>query len=215
MVSAGNDCIARITQVDTGFPVMQLIGHKCAIRSVAFNSDARYVVTVSADGTCIWDVNTGTVTQTFSTQKSISRFAALSPDDAKLAIGDSEDDVTVYDIRNVHKEVLYKIGHHDSSVRAAAFSPDNQNIVTGGDGPRLSIWDAKLGSHKHSSTPKERSLQELLTLMLTVHEDSVIPEYAARICALSVSDDSKCIATARADKTTRIVDMAQDCLHKC
>lgn len=74
-----------------------------------------------------------------TTSQIVIRSAELSPDGIRLATGDSEGVVRIWDTKT--SEILRTIDVHDQAVTVLAWSPDGQKLATGSFDGSASVWN--------------------------------------------------------------------------
>jgi WD40 repeat protein len=68
---------------------------------------------------------------------------AFSPDGRRLALGDGENYVTVWDADS--GEELLSLEGHEAVVTAVAFSPDGKRLASASQDDSVRLWDARTG----------------------------------------------------------------------
>lgn len=139
-------------------------GHTQAVRSVAFSSDGRYVVTASGDTSVthrgapgdrdntvrLWDVKTGKELRRFAGHDADVFGGAISADGRRILSCDGIS-VRLWDAATGHELRRFR---HESIVYTVAFSPDGRYAASGGgdnDGQGTSfdcdvhLWDLESG----------------------------------------------------------------------
>lgn len=125
------------------------IGHTDTVRSAAFSSDSKRIVSASLDGTVrIWDAKTGKELNILKGHTDTVDSAAFSPD-GKRIVSASWGDLTVRIWDAETGEELNILKDHTGSVFSAAFSPDSKRIVSTSADGTIRIWDAKTGTVLH------------------------------------------------------------------
>jgi WD40 repeat protein/DNA-binding SARP family transcriptional activator len=100
-----------------------------------FDADGSRIALGTAD-TTIWDVGTERLLLTLPSSQSLPNDIAFSPDGSRLAEGDPDGTVRVFDTSS--GELLLVLRAHDT-VGTVAFSPDGSMLATQGDGI-VRIW---------------------------------------------------------------------------
>jgi WD40 repeat protein len=122
----------------TGAQLQTLTGHQGIVWAVAWQSDMRAVVSASYDKTVrYWDLKTGRTIHTFTHDDEVGS-VAISPDKKKIAAGGS-DTVMLWDVQT--GSVLHRIGGHEGSSSAVAFSPDGKLLLTAGARGPIRLWN--------------------------------------------------------------------------
>ncbi|WP_427160026.1 WD40 repeat domain-containing protein [Aliinostoc sp. HNIBRCY26] len=125
---------------------------------------------------------TGKLLTTFPVHLGMS--VAFSPDSTKLAFGNFDNSVNIWDITT--KQCYRTITGHNNWVWWVAFSPDGQTFATGSAVEKtIKLWDIQIGECLHT-------LQE--------HQDM--------LWAIAFSPDGKILASTSSDNTIKLWDIA-------
>lgn len=125
----------RIWETNSGTDVATL-AHDASIYQIAFHPDGNRLAVSTANGTVIWDTATQ---QQLATLDAVAfpfeMTLAFSADGSKLAIGEMEGMVSVWDMTSYSQ--LYEVqalaqGDFGVSVSGVAFSPDGSLLAVGG-----------------------------------------------------------------------------------
>ena len=159
-------------------------GWPTVIWGLKFSPDRKVIASCSSndEDVRLWDPQTGKVTARLDGHKRWAYTVAFSPDSHKLASGDLDGMVIVWDVRTKAKIYTLKAG---SAVADVAFSPDGQILASAHDNHTIRLWD--LGTGKSIVT-------------LNGHTDEVW-------CA-EFSPDGKKLCSGSLDETVRIWDVA-------
>lgn len=219
LASGSRDRMIKLWEVTTGREVLTLVGQADLVMSLAFSPDGKLL----ASGSCkrnplsdeclgqikLWEVTTGHNVLTLTGHNGYVRAVAFSPDGLLLASG-SSDTIGIWNVgtgQNVRMLkadiVVCKDGGEaqafsafaqalrgpSEGVWSLAFSSDGKYLVTGSQGtgnfgprqPEIKLWDV--------STGKE-------ILVLTGHTQDVK--------SVSLSPDSKLLASGSSDKTIKL-----------
>jgi len=211
--------------------------HKNRVRSAAFTSDGRRLLTASFDDTVrVWDMASAKEVFAFPVDSATSwSKATFSADRTKFAIADWPT-LKVWDTAT-GKRIFAVSGAKRDHFLSVAFSPDGKRIAAGSwPQPGVQIWDILSGEETLNLgrtfepvngiafRPDGRSLAGISadgtlriwnaktgqeTLNLRGHLD-VVPPLAAfdRSVSVSFSPDGKRVATCSSDGTLRIWDAA-------
>ena len=143
-----------------------------------------HVLTSSTGGsTTIWDARTLKALRELPVG---GEAAALSPDDRTLLLG-SHDDGLVRFVDLATGRVRTGSGRHDSTVLAAAFSPDGHTAMTGGEDGRVLLWDVRRAT---------------ATETLTGHSSAIL--------GAVISGDGRTLYTVATDGKALVWDLAGD-----
>lgn len=153
IASASFDGTVRIWNALTGHEIKSFHFHASddnygdRISHVAFcSSGERIVMTAYCGEVVIWDFLSGEKVSSWKHKSSIVFGAAISPDEKRIAF------TTIYThqgicICNIESgEIINTLKGHTHAVNSVAFSPDGQEIVSGGDDKTIICWNTKDGS---------------------------------------------------------------------
>ena len=178
------------------------IGHQDVIWSVAFDPLGERLASASEDGTVkLWDLSLlenstpvtlyrGSVRVNVVRFNSSGKLIVTGHGKRSAAASIADDSARIWNAAT--NELLYVL-QHDSPVTAAAFSPDDQILVTGTQSGQFTIWDMANGRTPSS----QRSVSG--------HGDSIYSvEFHPNIVG------TKWFATCSADRTIRLWEIAGD-----
>ncbi len=166
LLSAGFDNTARLWNAETGELEQTLKGHSWWVWAAEFSPDDSQLVTVSQDGNAIvWRRDDQGVYQTqteFAKHDGPVYAAQFSPDGQSIATAGHDrrvllwrpEDVRPIDIdRRLNDEgdppsPFQQLAQHDGPIRGLAFSPDGQQLVSGGQDNVLRVWDFAIGRER-------------------------------------------------------------------
>lgn len=142
VVSAADDHRARIWEVESGQPVVELVGHAGGVRSAMFGPTGERVVTTSEQDHSIriWDARSGAQLACLSTEGETPANASLSPDGRRVVAGCWWGNVCLWEPLS-GKRVLWK-AHRGGRVAVAVFSSDGKRILTAGGWPGVRLWNS-------------------------------------------------------------------------
>jgi WD40 repeat protein len=117
--------LARIWDVKSGAPLVELKGHTDYVSQASFSHDARLVVTASHDGTVrIWDAEFGKELRKIQQKDSFVADAAFSPDDRQIIIGGGDDRAYIWQVQADAEPII--LHDHSGAVQSAMFSADGR-----------------------------------------------------------------------------------------
>jgi WD40 repeat protein len=187
LITAGDDNTARVWDADSGTALAPPLRHNGSVHGAVFHPDGRLVLTVANDHTVrLWDISAirvpvltaGPVPPASDGGKS-PRWPSAS---GRLMIIPEEG----CSVRLREATTLQPLGpalRHGSAVLFAAFSPDEQRLVTTSDDNTARIWDAATGA--------------LMAPPL---------DHAASVHFAAFSPSGRWLVTAAVDHTSRIWD---------
>lgn len=122
-------------------PLIILPGHPPGLRSLAFFSDGKTLLSAGADNAIrFWDVETGKLLNTGSVPGSS---ASISPDEQRIAVFHSPNEVYLWNI-STGESTMFETDHGFVEIK---FSPNNRTVSTATPGGvSTSIWDVETGA---------------------------------------------------------------------
>ena len=145
VVTASNDCTARIWNTRTGKELSILEGHKDRVTSARYSHDGKHIVTTSYDGTArTWSSRKGKPIMTLVGNRLHSNLHALysasfSHDGRFIATASSDKSVMLWDARK--GKPLGVFSGHTDRVNSVVFSPDDRRIVSSSNDFTIRLWD--------------------------------------------------------------------------
>lgn len=134
-------------------------GHTDAVQAVAFSPIQNTVFySAGSDGKLLkWDIsdNQNTYT-TIAENNRANRVLAISPDGKTLALGTDGLGIQIYNLQN--NLILDTLNGHENKIRALAFLPDNQTLISAGVDNSILVWNLKTKKNTSISTGESRVL---------------------------------------------------------
>ena len=122
-------------------PIVQMI-HDGHLRSVAFSSDGKYLVSGGDDGTVrVWDVSEAKEVRRLLHDQGVTS-VAFSSDGRYIVSGSYDKLVRVWSTATGNE--ISRMSH-DFLINSVAFSPDDQHVVSGSADNTVRIWEAATG----------------------------------------------------------------------
>jgi WD40 repeat protein len=193
LITGGYDQTARVWDVRTGTPLLELRLGLLAVNSVAFSPDGKRIVTGAGAlnnpaEVKVWDARTGKPELELKGHTLAVSSVAFSPDGKRIVTGSQDQTARVWDART--GAPLLELKGLTCAVSSVAFSPDGTRIVTGGGVfnasepvAEVKVWDAPTG---------------VLLMDLRGHQSYVT--------SVSFSPDGMRIVTGSWDTTARVWD---------
>lgn len=171
----------------------RLLRHAERVCSLDFSPDGKLLASGSADGKVrIWNVETGQLVRLIDAQARVEA-VCFSPDGSRLA-GSSNTVVQIWDTATGRELIVFK--GVPGSIGEIAFSPDGNDVATGGADTSLIVWNVKSGKQRvfSSSSPNVAN--------------------NPYVSALAFSPDGHSLASGRSDSTMQIWDLNSGKLFK-
>jgi WD40 repeat protein len=182
-VSASDDGMLKVWNVDTGRELRSLKGHSGAVYGVALSADGRRAVSASSDKTLkVWDVDSGRELLTLREHSDAVYAVALSTDGRRAVSASGDDTLKVWDVESGRE--LRTLAGHNASVAGVALSADGQRAVSASDDLTLKVWDVEGG-------------RELCTLK----------GHADQVRGVALRADGRRAVSASIDETLKVWDM--------
>jgi WD40 repeat protein/serine/threonine protein kinase len=186
LATGSTDNAVRIWNAATGRLMTGPVRLPAPITSLAFTTDGAWLISGSSDrAVSAWD--TTSLQRVFGvTSPGAVHVAIPSPDGKRVAIGNGDGTVVVFDAVKNGVPLKLTLPPGSRTVLSLAYSPDGRRIASGTeDSGDIGVWDAGSG---------------LLLSMLKGH--------SASVDALTFSPDGSRIVSGSRDKTIRIWDAA-------
>jgi|GEM_PF-896353 len=184
LASGGADNTVRLWDGHSGALLHTLEGHTDTVTSVAWSPDGQQLASGGADNSVrLWDGHSGALLHTLVGHKgyidSVTS-VAWSPDGNLLAAS-SDNTVRLWDGHSVSP--LHTLEGHTGAVYSMAWSPDGQQLASGGADNTVRLWDGHSGTLLHT---------------LVGHTD--------RVTSVAWSPDGNLLASGSSDNTVRLWD---------
>jgi len=152
LVSAGDDKVVRVWDLETGRTVRTLrgqigAGNEGKIFAMALSPDGRWLAVggwmqASSTGNYgdirLYNFPTGELVMLLKGHTSVVYGLAFSPDSRYLVSGSGDFNAIVWDINQQQR--LHTLKGHTDDIYAVAFTPDSKRVVTGSDDHSLRLW---------------------------------------------------------------------------
>ena len=173
LASANADNTIKLWDVKTWREFNTLAGHTDTVTSIAFSPDGTTLVSGSTDRTIrLWDIKTGKEIRKIGELADAVLDVALSPNGKTVATASRvsltnflecapkgscpDGEIRIYDLSSYQE--MFRLVAHKQGVTALAFSPDGNQLVSGGQSDwSVKIWDAKTGRETSTLTNKDTS----------------------------------------------------------
>ncbi len=119
-----------------------LDGQGGSVRSLAFLQDGRTLASASTDGVVtLWNVETGEVERTFSSNNNMGSAVAVSPDGRWLASTGDNNTIRLWDVRK--SSLAGELEGHSAAINDMVFSPDGKILASSSMDQSLILWDVQ------------------------------------------------------------------------
>ena len=175
-LTASHDGTARLWDLDTLQPVLQMAGHLGPIVAADVSKDGKLIATASYDTTArIWDARTGRLLQTLVGHGGRVLDIALGANGRIAATGSADGTARIWDIDPA--TTLIEIGDHPHGVKSVALSLDGKLLLTVSgvkdgtgrllrrldqDRGKARIWDVASGRMLHEIQAGSNSISSAL-----------------------------------------------------
>ncbi|KAF9059818.1 WD40-repeat-containing domain protein [Rhodocollybia butyracea] len=141
--TGSGDSLVQVWDTSTGKPVTgPLEGHTQYIRSVAFSTDGKYILSLSHESARIWQVCTGAEVIAINTPIGTDAYsAAFTPNGEQIVVGYSDTLLRIWDVQT-GALVSAPIDGHSGAVLSVSVSPDGMRIASGSGDKTIRVWDA-------------------------------------------------------------------------
>jgi WD40 repeat protein len=153
LAAGSSDGTVNIYRAADGQRIAQLLGHEDAVLSVRFSPDGKRLLTCGYDETArLWDLETSRLLQVLDGHSWWVWSAEFSPDGNRIVTAGQDGKAIVWarpasadragdaNIDAPYTE-LAEFTEHKGPVYAAAFSPSDGHVATGGADGRVLLWD--------------------------------------------------------------------------
>ena len=202
-------------------------GHAGLVSGVAYNSDGKFLLTSSEDGTVkLWE-SSGREVRTFSGHQGRVYGVAFSPDGMLAASGGIDGTAKLWDITS--GKLIRTLAGHTDSVRSVAFSPDGTSLATSSDDGTVKLWEIASGRELRTFTGSSSTVYSVgfspdgnliasasadgTTRLWDVHSEQGLHTFNGHqgpIYSVAFSPDGKSLATVSADQTMKLWDVTSD-----
>jgi WD40 repeat protein len=202
VVSGHEDGLVRVWMLDTGTHVVDLAGHRDAVKAVVFfGSGADRVISGSNDRTlCLWNLETGQALRVLKGHSGFVRAIAVSSVTADVYSGSTDCTIRRWNVESGSTDSSAR--GHAGTITRLAISSDGCGAVSGSGDSDMLVWST-VPAEQQRLLPSARVPASSPTVVgrLTGHTD--------RINAVDLSEDGDWAVTASRDKTLRMWNLRQ------
>lgn len=165
-------------------------GHRSDIRCVAISNDDEMLVTGSANGIKIWNIQTG---QCIRSMESSGYALSVSfiPGDRHVIVGTKTGELEIFDLGS--SELIERVKAHEGPIWSLQVRPDKKGLVTGSADKDVKEWDFQLVDDSNGNGKRRLTLTHIRTLRMS--DDVLCVRY---------SPDQRLLAVSLLDSTVKI-----------
>lgn len=225
LLSAGEDRLARLWNIETGEEIRQFVGHDDQLLGAAFTSDDRKIATAGKDQIVrVWNAHSGELVQTFRGHTGWVTSLGFMAGGPWLLSASVDGTLRTWDIDRNEPFLTMDLGN--VWTRSVAFSPRRRNsyAVSGGHDSQLLFWEIGSGATTNQFLPERSHLiagvdmspnarlaaavgwsgrAEIWDLISATHLASLAGHVGA-IYSVAFTPDNEHIVTAGEDCTVRL-----------
>jgi len=230
VVSASIDGTAKVWNFHTYQEQTTLMGHTQGVFVLDISPDARFAVTASTDYTTrVWDITDGSERFWMVDEEmhgSSWWSLTVSPDGRCAVLNDgNSDEVLVWNLESGSQACRLPA----RSVKRVAFTPDGQELVTGGRDGTIQIWDVDTWTERDSFTGQGGSVWGLMfspdaRRLITSSEDVALRVWRmdsgevewtwrghkGHVNAVAVTPDGALVVSGGRDGSIKVWDLVSD-----
>ena len=195
LASASYDHTIKLWDVASGRELRTFAGHSDMVFFDSLSPDGRYLASASRDQSAkLWDARTGQEIYTFTGHRNWVHSVAFSPDGRYLATGSDDSTIKLWDLATGRE--IRTLRGHNGSVMSVAFSPDGRYLASGGLDSSVRLW----ALNEFSASTHE--------WLITGRQIRTFRGHSASVLSVIFSTDGQYLASASADRTARIWEVA-------
>lgn len=144
LAAAGDDHAIRIIDAASGHSFSILTGHQDWIQALVFSSDSRRLFSAGNDGRILqWTHGARPTSEELLSVGFAVRSLSLSTTRELLAIAGFSDQVLIVD--SLAGSILHRLQCDSRDQRCVRFSPDGNQVLSGGRNGHLRVWNSTTG----------------------------------------------------------------------
>jgi serine/threonine protein kinase len=139
VVSAGNDHVILIWDLDSAEVIGRLIEHKMPVMCLAVSRDGTRLLSGGYDKkVCLWDLPGRRLIHSMTQDSAIPACVALSPDGHSAVSGGGDGLIHVWDVETGTERTSWE--GHAANVTVIRFTEDGQRLVSAGEDHTIRVW---------------------------------------------------------------------------
>jgi eukaryotic-like serine/threonine-protein kinase len=143
LAASGDGKQIAICDRESGELLQTMTGHTAQVRHLQFSADSRQLYSSSFDRTVrIWDLGTGTTTQTVNENDS-GYFLAVFPDQQRFAVATGGNEYHIWN--RTTGMIEHRLDSGSPTAWALALSPDGNHLLTGHSNGVPRVWNTHTG----------------------------------------------------------------------
>lgn len=128
------------------------------VRSVVYSADGNHMYSANADGEVIkWNVESRAWEQIFQNDD-VARVVNISPNERYLALGTDQNNILLFDVRDIDQQPTKIDGHLGGTVFDLLFLPDNSGFISVGADNRILRSDFRTSTELARSETRIRKI---------------------------------------------------------
>lgn len=129
-----------------------------SVRSVVYSKDGKSMYSANANGEVIkWNVETRGWNQIFQNDN-VARVVNISPNEQYLALGTDQDNILLFDVKNIDQQPAKIEGHVGGTVFDLLFLPDNSGFISVGADNRILRSDFRTSNQLAKSNTRIKKI---------------------------------------------------------
>jgi WD40 repeat protein len=200
VLSGSEDGTLRVWALDSGEPLLELLGHAGSVDSIVVSADETRVVSGSRDKTLrLWDLETGEVLRVLEGHAGFVRAIAISPVTNRVISGSTDKTICYWNAESA--SIDQPRGGHAEAVTLLAISADGTRVISGTRSGDLLVWFA---TAEGDSVQLDRCVAApRVTGHMHGHSDWV------RVLKMTADGKRAVTGAGLSDRTSRIWDLEQ------
>jgi len=148
-LSAGDDHVVRLWDVDTGLEVHRFEGHSATVNCVAFSPDGRRAISGGEDAAVwLWDVDERTRLRQLVGHSHAVFCVAFSSDGSRALSAGQDATVRLWNVETgmeLQRIDVPGVLKPVESIFSVAFGPDNRQVLVANDSPLVRLYNLETG----------------------------------------------------------------------